>query len=58
MLRGVQRLIRKFRSINEHYRTPRIGMSTMVRTSLMVLRVYLLALVLLMLYKFVTLLGI
>jgi len=58
MLRGVRRLKRKFRSINERYRTPRIGMSPAVRASLMVLRVYLLALVLLMLYKFVTLLGI
>jgi hypothetical protein len=32
-------------------------MSPAVRTSLMVLRVYLVALVLLMLYKFVTMLG-
>ena len=58
MLRSAHRIVRKFRSINERYRTPRIGMSPAVRVSLMVLRIYLLALVLLMLYKFVTLLGI
>jgi hypothetical protein len=57
MLRGVQRLQRKVRAINDRYRTPRIGITPMVRASLLVLRVYLLALVLLMLYKFVTLLG-
>ena len=55
MLRSVSRLVRKFRSINERYHTPRIAMSPMVRTSLMVLRVYLLLLVALMVYKFATL---
>jgi hypothetical protein len=58
MVRGVRRLVRKFASINARYRTPRIGMSPAVRVSLMVLRVYLLALVLLMVYKFATLLGV
>jgi hypothetical protein len=48
---------RKVRSINDRYRTPRIGMSPAVRASLMVLRVYLVALVLLMLYKFATLVA-
>jgi hypothetical protein len=57
MLRGVSRLVRKFRSINAQYSTPRIGMSRAVRASLMVLRVYLLLLVLLMVYKFITMLG-
>jgi hypothetical protein len=57
MLRGGSRLVRKFRSINEQYAKPRIGMSPAVRGSLMVLRVYLLLLVLLMVYKFITLLG-
>lgn len=57
MVRGAIRLVRKFRSINAHYATPRIGMSPAVRTALMVLRVYLLLLVALMLYKFVLLLG-
>jgi len=57
MLRNFRRLAKTFRAINERYRTPRIGMSGTVRTSLMLLRVYLLLLVGLMLYKFVTLLG-
>lgn len=55
-MRSLSRLVRKFDSINVRYRNPRIGMSPAVRTSLMVLRVYLLFLVALMLYKFVSLL--
>ena len=57
MFRSVSRVVRKFRAINAHYNTPRIGMSPAVRASLMVLRGYLLFLVALMLYKFVSLLG-
>jgi hypothetical protein len=57
MLRSFSRLARKFRSINARYRTPRITMSPAVRISLMVLRVYLLLLVGLMLYKFAMLVG-
>ena len=57
MFRGFRRVARKVRSINDRYRTPRIGMSPAVRASLMVLRVYLVALVLLMLYKFATLVA-
>jgi hypothetical protein len=57
MPRRAHRLVRKLRSINERYRTPRIGMSPGVRAALMVLRAYLILLVLIMLYKFVTLLG-
>ena len=52
MLRSLFRVPRKFRSINERYRTPRIGMSPGVRAALMLLRVYLLVLVVLMLVKF------
>ena len=43
----------KFTAINSRYREPRIAMSGAVRLSLLVLRVYLLALVALMIYKFV-----
>jgi hypothetical protein len=43
----------KITAINARYRAPRIEMSRAVRISLMVLRVYLLALVALMIYKFV-----
>jgi hypothetical protein len=46
-------LFAKFAVINSRYREPRIEMSRAVRLSLLVLRVYLLALVALMIYKFV-----
>ena len=46
-------LFSKFSAINSRYREPRIAMSGAVRLSLLVLRVYLLALVGLMIYKFV-----
>jgi hypothetical protein len=46
-------LFAKIGAINARYHTPRIGMSGAVRLSLMVLRAYLLALVALMVYKFV-----
>jgi hypothetical protein len=46
-------LIEKITAINARYREPRIEMSGAVRISLMVLRVYLLALVALMIYEFV-----
>jgi hypothetical protein len=57
MIRSVARLVRKFRTINARYRTPRIRMSPAVRASLLVLRVYLVLLVGLLLYKFATLVG-
>lgn len=47
-------LFSKIADINSRYRQPRIEMSGAVRLSLMVLRVYLIALVGLMVYKFVT----
>jgi len=43
----------KIRAINARYHEPRIVMSGAVRLSLLVLRVYLLALVALMIYKFI-----
>jgi hypothetical protein len=46
-------LFAKIRAINAHYHEPRIEMSRAVRLSLRVLRVYLLALVALIIYKFV-----
>ncbi len=50
---AVRTLLTKIRAINARYRDPRIEMSAAVRLSLLVLRVYLLALVALMIYKFV-----
>lgn len=48
----LRHLFAKFTAINSRYREPRIEMSGSVRISLLVLRVYLLALVALMIYKF------
>lgn len=42
------------RAINKRYATPRLTMSPMVRWSLLGLRIYLLTLVGLLVYKFVT----
>lgn len=42
------------REINEKYRHPRIQMTPMVNISLIALRVYLLAMLLVLLYKFIT----
>ena len=52
-MNGFRNLFSKFSAINSRYREPRIAMSGAVRLSLLVLRVYLLALVGLIIYKFV-----
>jgi hypothetical protein len=57
MVRRLRLLARKVREINRRYREPRITMSPAVRIALLALRIYLLALVLLMVVKFVLLLG-
>ena len=49
----IRNLFAKFAEINSRYREPRIEMSGAVRNALLVLRVYLLALVALMIYRFV-----
>jgi hypothetical protein len=49
---ALRSLFTRIGTINARYHSPRIGMSRPVRLSLMVLRVYLLALVMLMVYKF------
>ncbi len=50
---AVRNFLAKIRTINARYREPRIEMSGAVRLSLLVLRVYLLALVALMIHKFI-----
>jgi hypothetical protein len=47
------RLVRKFQQINQRYSKPHIEMTPLVKMSLMALRVYLLLLVGLIVYKFV-----
>jgi hypothetical protein len=55
-MKSFRRVFAKINEINSRYRQPRIEMSTAVRLSLMALRLYLFALVGLMVYKFVLLL--
>ena len=55
-MNALTKLLSKVREINARYRDPRIEMSGAVRLSLMTLRVYLLLLVALMVYKFVSIL--
>lgn len=47
--------IENIREINAKYRTPRIQMTPMVNVSLFALRLYLLAMLLILVYKFITL---
>jgi len=56
MRAGLKRLFRKIGEINHRYRQPRIEMSPGVKTSLLFLRIYLLFLVCLIVYKFILLL--
>ena len=57
MSNSLVRLIRKIGEINNRYRTPRIAMSGGVKISLMALRIYLLFLVSVMVYKFILLVN-
>jgi hypothetical protein len=50
-----QTFIESIREINEKYKTPRIHMTRMVNISLVALRVYLLVMLLILFYKFGTL---
>ena len=53
-MRPLRNLLDKVGEINARYRQPRIAVSAAVRLSLLALRVYLLALVALLIYRFVT----
>jgi len=48
--------IKKMREINKKYSTPRIEMSGAVKFSLLILRLYLIFLVALLIFKFISLL--
>lgn len=56
MRASLKRLFRKIGEINLRYREPRIAMSPGVKAALLFLRIYLLFLVCLMVYKFILLL--
>ena len=53
-MRMINQFISKIREINKRYGKPKIEMSKGVSFSLAVLRIYLFLLVLLMVYKFIT----
>lgn len=57
MPRTVSRLFLKIAEINRRYKEPTIEMSAAVKAGLMFLRVYLVVLVCLMVYKFIVLLN-
>ncbi len=56
-MNALRRLRATVADINRRYQSPRIAMSRPVRLSLMALRAYLLFLVALMIYRFVTLVS-
>jgi hypothetical protein len=51
-------LIQEIREINEKYKTPRIKTTRMVSISLLLLRIYLIGMLLLLLYKFITVVAV
>ncbi len=59
--RGIQRFLRSrfytIRQINEKYSKPRLKPTRLIRISLYALRIYLLALVGILIYKFITLVA-
>ena len=60
IFRGIKTVIGGFfkavHEINEKYKTPSIKMTPMVNASLLILRIYLLGMVILLCYKFVSIL--
>jgi len=57
ILDGFRNLIEAIREINKKYKTPRLKMTRMVSISLLMLRLYLIGMLLLLLYKFVTIVA-
>lgn len=57
MSSSLHRFSAKIREINQRYSKPHIEMSRGVRISLLALRIYLLLLVALIVYKFILILG-
>jgi len=50
--------IQAIREINEKYKTPRIKTNRMVSLSLLLLRIYLIGMLILLLYKFITVVSV
>lgn len=54
ILDGVRDFFWALRAINEKYKTPHIHVTPMVSLSLLLLRIYLLSMIAILVYKFVT----
>jgi hypothetical protein len=54
IINGFRDFFQAIRDINEKYKTPRIKTTRMVSLSLLLLRIYLLAMLVLLLYTFIT----
>lgn len=54
MIDSLKEFVQAIREINEKYKTPRIKTTRMVSASLLMLRIYLIGMLLLLLYKFIT----
>ena len=54
---GFHDFVAAIRGINEKYKTPRIKMTRMVAFWLLMLRLYLIGMLLLLLYKFISIVG-
>ena len=54
MLHGVRDFFQAIREINEKYKTPRIKTTRMVTISLFLLRIYLIVMLILLLYTFIS----
>ncbi len=52
--RTIDGWLAKVREINEKYREPRLKMTPLIRYSLLILRLYLILLVIILVYKFYT----
>jgi hypothetical protein len=54
----IRQFVSKISEINERYAKPKVEMSPLIKLSLTGLRIYLLVLVLLLIYKFITVLPV
>ena len=57
-MRIIRQFLEKIREINERYAKPKVEMSPAIKFSLAGLRIYLLAIVGLLIYKFITLMTV
>ena len=58
ILDGFRDFFQAIRDINERYKTPRIKTTPMVSVSLLMLRIYLIGMLILLVYKFVTVVAV